>query len=158
MRPIDNYLSPQGYAKFKAEWEQLKYIDKPEMQEQIRVAAAEGDRSENAAYTYGKMQIRKIDQRLRYLDKVIDKAIVVEEVAQDGTIRFGASVEVYDLEKKKTYAYTLVGSSEIDVLKGHISLSSPLGKLLVGKRINDNFQQQTPRGVRSLEILKIEYN
>lgn len=158
MRPNDNYLSPQGYAKLKAEWEQLKFIDKPEMQEQIRVAAAEGDRSENAAYTYGKMQIRKIDQRLRFLDRVIDKAIVVEEVAQDGTIRFGATVEVLDIDKKKNFTYTLVGSSEIDVLKGRISLSSPLGKLLVGKREKDSFEQQTPRGTRTLEIIKVEYN
>lgn len=158
MRPNDNYLSPQGYAKLKAEWEQLKFIDKPEMQEQIRVAAAEGDRSENAAYTYGKMQIRKIDQRLRFLDRVIDKAIVVEEVAQDGTIRFGATVEILDIEKNKNFNYTLVGSSEIDVLKGHISLSSPLGKLLVGKKAGESFSQETPRGTRSLKIIKIEYS
>ena len=157
MRPNDNYLSPAGYAKLKAEWEQLKFIDKPEMQEQIRVAAAEGDRSENAAYTYGKMQIRKIDQRLRYLDRVIDKAIIIEEVNQDGSIRFGASVTVLDLGKQKEFNYTLVGSSEIDVLKGRISLSSPLGKLLVGKRQDDTIEQSTPRGLRKLQIIQVQY-
>ena len=74
----EHAISPAGFAKIKLEWETLKFTERPAMILQVQVAAAEGDRSENAAYTYGKMRLRDIDRRLRFLDKLLDSAVVLE--------------------------------------------------------------------------------
>lgn len=152
-----HHLSPQGYQKYKDEWHQLKFVERPEMQEQVRVAAAEGDRSENAAYTYGKMRLRHIDQRLRKLDRIIDNCVIVEEVVQDGSIRFGASVTLVNLKDSKVQTYHLVGSQEVDPVNGFISMQSPIGKEIQGKFEGDEIQIQSPRGPKSFRIQKVQY-
>lgn len=152
-----DYISRQGYNDLKAEWADLKQVQRPEMQKQVQVAAAEGDRSENAAYTYGKMRLREIDRRLRYLDKIIDKAVVVDEIADTSKIRFGATVKLLNLDNQKQSTYTLVGQNEMDVMQGKISISSPLGKVLIGKETGNTLVFQTPRGPQNLSIQSVEY-
>jgi transcription elongation factor GreA len=155
---MQHAISKDGFLKLKDEWEQLKYVERPAMQKQVGDAAAEGDRSENAAYTYGKMRLRQIDQRLRALDKLLDGAKVVDMKAPvDGSIRFGAIITLEDIVFHKKKTYHLVGTEEIDPLAGRISMDSPMGKALLGKKISDEIQVQVPRGIVRYTILEIKY-
>ncbi len=157
VRPGDRYLSPEGYQKLKDEWKDLKFNQRPEMQRQVHDAAAEGDRSENAAYTYGRMRLREIDRRLKELDRLLDKSVVVNAVIKDGSIRFGAQVTLKNLKTEKEVKYTMVGSSEVDAVNGKISLTSPIGKLLLAKRAGERILLNSPRGEIPFEILEVSY-
>ena len=140
------------------EWKRLKFVERPEMQRQVGAAAAEGDRSENAAYTYGKMRLRDIDRRLRALDKILDRARVVStDAPADGSIRFGASVTLRDKKTGKVRTYTLVGVEEIDPLQGRISVSSPVGCALIGKKRGDIVPIAIPRGTVEYAVVEISY-
>lgn len=155
---MKHVISKEGFEKFKAEWEQLKYVERPAMINQVQAAAAEGDRSENAAYTYGRMRVREIDRRLRELDRILDGAKIVETTApEDGSIRFGANVRLVDKKTKREKTYRIVGEKEIDPLQGRISLKSPVGEALVGKKAGDTVQVQAPRGTITYEILEVSY-
>ncbi len=159
MRPDDPYLSPAGYQKLKSELEDLKFVQYPEMQRQVQVAAAEGDRSENAAYTYGKMRLREINRRMKELDRILQKAKIVQTiVTEPDLVRFGATVILENIEKQGlTKTYTLVGSAEVDPIQGRISTSSPMGQALLEKRLGDSVEVSTPRGVQKWKIVQIEY-
>lgn len=151
-------ISKEGFEKYKAEWEQLKYVERPAMINQVQAAAAEGDRSENAAYTYGRMRVREIDRRLRELDRILDGAKIVEVAApEDGSIRFGATVKLLDKKTKREKTYSIVGEKEIDPLQGRISLKSPIGEALQGKKKSETVQVQAPRGTITYEILEVIY-
>ncbi|MCK9183196.1 MAG: transcription elongation factor GreA [Fibrobacteraceae bacterium] len=151
-------ISKEGFQKLKEEWEHLKFVERPEMQRQVGAAAAEGDRSENAAYTYGKMRLRDIDRRLRELDKILDQAKVIElAIPKDGSIRFGATVTLEEETTKKQKTYTLVGVQEIDPLQGKISISSPVGKALLGKYKGESVAITIPKGTFNYTVLEILY-
>lgn len=155
---MQHLISKEGFEKYKEEWERLKYVERPEMINQVQAAAAEGDRSENAAYTYGRMRVREIDRRLRELDRILDGAKIVENVApEDGSIRFGANISLIDVKTKRQKKYCIVGEKEIDPLQGKISMKSPIGEALMGKKKGDTVQVQAPRGVISYEILEVSY-
>lgn len=155
---MQHLISKEGFEKFKAEWENLKYVERPAMVNQVQAAAAEGDRSENAAYTYGKMRLREIDRRLRELDRILDGAKIVETTApEDGSVRFGATVKLLDKKLKREKIYHIVGEKEIDPLKGNISMRSPMGEALVGKKKGDCISVQAPRGQIAYEILEVMY-
>ncbi len=140
------------------EWKRLKFVERPEMQRQVSAAAAEGDRSENAAYTYGKMRLRDIDKRLRALDKIIDHAKVVStDAPADGSIRFGATVTLEDSKTKRRRTYTLVGVEEIDPLQGKISVNSPVGTALLGKKQGEQVSIAIPRGTVLYSVVEILY-
>ena len=154
---MKHLISKEGFEKFKAEWEHLKYVERPAMINQVQ-AAAEGDRSENAAYTYGRMRVREIDRRLRELDRILDGAKVVEtQASDDGTIRFGATVKMRDVKTKRERTYSIVGEKEIDPLQGRISMKSPIGEALMGKKQGDQVQVQVPRGTITYEIIEVTY-
>ncbi len=155
----EHAISPAGFAKLKVEWEDLKFVQRPAMIQQVQDAAAEGDRSENAAYTYGKMRIREIDRRLRYLDKVLDSAIVLEKTAKsdNGEIGFGATVRILQIASQQERTYTFVGPAEIDPMEGRISLNSPIGAALKGKVVGEDCIIQTPKGSVNAKILSVEY-
>ena len=155
---MKHLISREGFEKFKAEWEQLKYVERPAMINQVQAAAAEGDRSENAAYTYGRMRVREIDRRLRELDRILDGAQIVEIAApEDGSVRLGAKIKMIDIKTKREKNYTIVGEKEIDPLKGCISMKSPIGEALVGKRQGDIVEVQVPKGLVKYEILEVTY-
>lgn len=151
-------ISKEGFDKLMEEWKRLKFVERPEMQRQVGAAAAEGDRSENAAYTYGKMRLREIDRRLRQLDKILDRAKVVETAAPaDGSIRFGATVKLKDCKTNRERVYTLVGVQEIDPLSGKISVNSPVGTALIGKRKGETVPIAIPRGTVEYTVVEISY-
>ena len=155
---MKHLISKEGFEKYKAEWEQLKYVERPAMIAQVQAAAAEGDRSENAAYTYGRMRVREIDRRLRELDRILDGAQIIEKKApEDGSVRFGATVKLIDKKTRREKVYSIVGEKEIDPLKGRISMKSPIGTALAGKKVGETVQVQAPRGTITYEILEVTY-
>jgi transcription elongation factor GreB len=121
-------------------------------------AAAEGDRSENAEYIYGKKKLREIDKRIEFLTKRVDVLQVVTEYPPDGTpkIFFGAWVDLEDEEGNFT-RYRIVGSDESDAQRGYISIESPVAKALLGKRVGDEVTVRRPKGEVCFEVRAVHY-
>lgn len=154
---MPNYLTPEGAKKLSIELDQLLRIERARVVQEVAEAAAQGDRSENAEYIYGKKRLREIDRRVRYLTKRLESAVVVRpgEVGGD-VVRFGAVVELCD-ENGKTSRYVLVGPDEADPSAGKLSFQSPLGRALMNKRVADVVQVQRPMGEIDVEIVSINY-
>lgn len=151
-------ISPTGFAKLKTEWEDLKHTQRPAMVKQVQDAAAEGDRSENAAYTYGKMRLREIDQRLRQLDRLLDSAVVMERSAAAGDeVAFGAQVRIRVEPAGTEREYFLVGPAEIDPMQGRISLQSPIGLALKGHKSGETVTVNTPKGPQRMTLLSVSF-
>jgi transcription elongation factor GreB len=154
---VPNYLTPEGAKKLSLELDQLMRVERPRVVHEVAEAAAQGDRSENAEYIYGKKRLREIDRRVRFLTKRLESAVVVKpgEVGGD-VVRFGASVELCD-ENGKSSRYVLVGPDESAPSAGKLSFQSPLGKALMNKRVGDVVQVQRPMGEIDVEIIRISY-
>jgi transcription elongation factor GreB len=150
------YLTKAGFERFAAEHRQLWTVERRKVVGEVTVAAAHGDRSENAEYQYGKRRLREIDRRLQYLTKLLEEAVVVDPAEAKGADRvfFGCFVTVED-EEGETARYQLVGPDEFDAKAGRISLDSPLGKLLLGRRVGDTFVLKRPKGDVELTVLRI---
>ena len=157
MKKFKNYISKQGLELLFEEQNHLLHVQRPETCKVVTWAASNGDRSENADYQYGKRRLREIDRRLRFLSKRITNAQVVDFMANsDKTIRFGAYVQLRD-ENEQIKNIFIVGIDEIDTAKGKISWQSPLGKILIGKTIDDEIELKTPTGVISYLIVDVDY-
>jgi transcription elongation factor GreB len=154
---MPNYLTPEGAKKLADELQKLATTERPRVVQEVSDAAAQGDRSENAEYIYGKKRLREIDRRIRFLTKRLDGAVVVQkaEVKAD-TVRFGALVGVVD-ENGKTSSYTIVGPDEADPSAGRISFQSPLGQSLMKRRVGDVVTVRRPAGELEIEIQSIAY-
>ena len=148
-------ISPEGMEKLKQEWEDLWYHTRPKLLEEIAAAAAQGDRSENAEYIYGKKRLREIDRRLRQLDDKIGKSVVVEGRASD-TIAFGARVRLRRSDGREM-TFQIVGADEIDPMQGRVSMDSPIGKSLLGKPPRGKVEVSTPKGPVGYEIIEVDY-
>jgi transcription elongation factor GreB len=155
---VPNYLTPEGAKKLSIELDQLMRVERPRIVQEVAEAAAQGDRSENAEYIYGKKRLREIDRRVRFLTKRLESAVIVKpgEVSGD-VVRFGAIVELCD-ENGKTSRYVLVGPDEAEPSSGKLSFQSPLGKALMNKRVGDVVQVRRPMGEIDIEIMKISYD
>jgi transcription elongation factor GreB len=152
-----NYITPAGAAKLQAELSQLVRVERPKTVDEVATAAAHGDRSENAEYKYGKLRLRDIDRRIRFLEKRLDAAVVVDPGAQRGElVFFGATVEVED-ENGERHCYQLVGEDESEPGAGRISWKSPLGRALLKKKVGDFTVVRRPAGVLELEVVSIRY-
>lgn len=152
-----HYLTPTGARKLSAELQRLLQQDRPKIVAEVAEAAAQGDRSENAEYIYGKKKLREIDRRVRFLTKRLESAVVVDPAEQGGdTVRFGARVEVEDEEGARR-TYRLVGSDEADPTSGCLSYSSPVGRALMRRRVGDTVVVQRPAGEVELTILSVRY-
>lgn len=152
-----NYITPGGFARLHAEFDDLMKVQRPETVKIVSWAAALGDRSENADYLYGKKRLREIDKRIRFLTKRIGSAQVVDPTEQPHErIYFGATVVVSDQEGNE-HTYTIVGMDEIDLARGHISWISPLAKALLGKQEGDSITVHTPSGAQALDIIEVRY-
>jgi len=152
-----NYLTPQGAQKIQEELQRLAGAERPRVVVEVADAAAMGDRSENAEYTYGKKRLREIDRRLRFLTKRLDSAIIVEPGSvQHDVIRFGATVVICDEDAHQS-TYTLVGPDESDPNIGFLNYQSPLGRSLMKKRVGDIVIVSRPKGELELEIISISY-
>ncbi len=154
---MPNYLTPEGAKKLADELRVLTSNERPRVVQEVSDAAAQGDRSENAEYIYGKRRLREIDRRIRFITKRLDGAVVVRktEVASD-VVRFGALVCVVD-ENGKTSSYTIVGPDEADPGAGRISFQSPLGQSLMKRKVGDVVIVRRPAGEIEVEIQSIEY-
>lgn len=153
-----NYITRDGFEKLQAELEWLWKQERPRVTEAVATAAALGDRSENADYIYGKKRLREIDRRIRFLTKRIDALTVVDPGPRQDADRiyFGAWVSVED-EDGERLRYQIVGPDEFDAAAGRISVDSPVGRALMGRRLGDEVEIRRPRGDTSLTILEIEY-
>lgn len=152
-----NYITPDGARRLSEELGRLRSSERPRVVQEVADAAAQGDRSENAEYIYGKKKLREIDRRMRYLTKRLESAVVVDPKAQKADkIYFGATVEVVDEEDKRA-VYRIVGEDETDGKSGAISWRSPVGGALLGKQVGDVVVVQRPAGALELEIVKISY-
>ena len=155
--PQSNYITPEGARRLRDEAEQLWNVERPRITQEVADAAAQGDRSENAEYIYGKKRLREIDKRMRYLNKRLEDLIVVEPKAPpDGSVRFGAWVELED-EDGDVKRYRIVGADEFDIAAGKISLDSPMAKALMGKCEGDEVTVNRPKGPMTYELLSVSY-
>ena len=153
-----NYITPRGYARLKEEALQLLNRERPELVKVIAWAAANGDRSENADYIYGKRRLRELDRRIRFLTKRLDAAAVIDPAAREETdqVFFGATVTLLDEDGNESI-YSIVGIDEADVSRGRISWISPLARALLKHHEGDQITFQAPGGNQVLEIVKVEY-
>jgi transcription elongation factor GreB len=154
---MPNYLTPAGHKQLAAELNRLMTVERPKIVREVAEAAAQGDRSENAEYIYGKKRMREIDRRVQFLTKRLDDAVVVrpEELGGD-VVRFGASVEVQD-EDGQRKRYMLVGPDESDPASGKLSFLSPLGQALMKRKVGDVVVVKRPAGELELEIVSLYY-
>ena len=132
-------------------------VERPLVTDRVAKAAAQGDCSENAGYIYGKKRLREIDSRIRFLTKRLDGMTVVNHIPGDkDKVYFGAFVTLKD-EEGEEVEYRIVGPDEFNVVDGKLSMDSPLGKALLGKRVENEIQISTPKGVKVFYISKIRY-
>ena len=152
------FITPEGFARVRAEYDELFGVERPKMVEVVSWAASLGDRSENADYLYGKKRLREIDRRLGYLAKIMKAAKVVDPAQQGNRtqVRFGATVELAD-EDDNRRTLTIVGDDETDASSGRIGWSAPLARALIGARIGDERIVRLPAGEKSYEVMAISY-
>jgi len=154
----DRYITPEGLARIRAEYDELFGIERPKVVETVSWAASLGDRSENADYIYGKRRLREIDRRLGYLAKIMKQAKVVDPAKQQarGQVRFGATVELAD-EDDSRRTVTIVGDDESDASAGRIGWSAPIARALIGAKVGDERIVRLPSGEKSYEVTAIRY-
>ena len=152
------FITPQGFARIRAEYEQLFGNERPKLVDVIAWAAGNGDRSENGDYIYGRKRLREIDRRLSHLSKVMKSAKVVDPATQEqrDMVRFGATVELADEEDERRIL-TLVGEDEADASNGRVSWAAPIARALIGAKVGDERLVRLPAGEKSYEILSIRY-
>jgi transcription elongation factor GreB len=156
--PQPRFITPEGFARIRSEYEALFSDERPKIVETISWAAANGDRSENGDYIYGRKRLREIDRRLGYLAKVMKAAKVVDPRGQQSRdqVRFGARVELAD-EDDARRSVTIVGDDETDATNGRIGWSAPLARALIGASVGDERVVRLPSGEKSYEIVRITY-
>jgi transcription elongation factor GreB len=150
-------ITPEGHARLKAELDELWRARRPEVVRALAAAAAEGDRSENAEYTYRKKQLGEIDRRVRYLSRRLESLRVVAGAPADPeAVFFGAFVELEGAGGGTT-TYRIVGPDETDAARGWISIDSPLARAMLKKRIDDEFEAMLPGGKAGFVIVDVRY-
>jgi transcription elongation factor GreB len=155
--PGSKYITPEGARRLNKELEELWRVERPRVTQSVSEAAAQGDRSENAEYTYGKKRLREIDRRVRFLRKRLDGMVVVDRPPSDPKrVFFGAWVSVEDDDGTLT-RYRIVGPDEFDAAPGYISMDSPLGRALMKKGLDDEVKVEVPGGQRTYIIVSVEY-
>jgi len=158
MADSPRFITPEGFAQVRAEYEELFAIERPKLVETISWAAANGDRSENGDYIYGRKKLREIDRRLSHLARIMKTAKVVDPAGQTSRdqVRFGATVELAD-EDDRRRTVTVVGDDETDAAAGRIGWNAPLARALIGARVGDERIVRLPAGEKSYEIVAIRY-
>ena len=151
MKP-KNPMTRLGYKKLVAEYEHLTRVERPRVVKGVAEAAAEGDRSENAEYIYGKKKMREIDKRLKYLGLLLKDVEVIDPNELRGNkVVVGATVEVEN-EGGEVKKWTIVGDGEADAREGTISYKAPVAKALIGKEVGDAVTIYRPKGEIEVEI------
>ncbi|HZO23436.1 MAG TPA: transcription elongation factor GreB [Steroidobacteraceae bacterium] len=155
--PASQYITPEGARRLREELDQLWRQERPRVTQAVAEAAAQGDRSENAEYTYGKRRLREIDRRVRFLRMRLEGMVIVDQPPSDpGRVFFGAWV-VLESEDGSQSRYRIVGPDEFDLAPGYISMDSPLGRALLRKALDEEVTIELPDGRRSYVVVEIEY-
>lgn len=151
-------ITPAGFRALREEYEMLFAGERPKLLETIAWAAANGDRSENADYQYGRRRLREVDRRINFLARRMKQAKVVDPARQEDRtrVRFGATVTLAD-EDDNERVVTLVGEDEADAGAGRISFESPLARALRGAAIGDVRNVRLPAGAKDYEVIAIAY-
>ena len=151
-------MTPYGYQQLKAELKKIREIDKPANVKAIEAARAHGDLSENAEYTYAKEQQGFIYGREKEVEALIATADIIDPATLSGDrVVFGATVQLLDVDTDEEITYTIVGENESDSKNGRVSITSPIARALIGKRIGDEAVLNAPKGKRNLEILDVKF-
>ncbi|MEQ8857117.1 MAG: transcription elongation factor GreB [Pseudomonadales bacterium] len=151
------YITPEGYARLSAELKTLWKVERPEVTRKVAEAAAQGDRSENAEYIYGKKQLREIDARVRFLSKRLDELQVVDRKPPDTErIFFGAWVTLAD-DDGNCLSYRLVGPDEFDLDPAYISIDAPVARALLKKTLEDEIEILRDGKPRRFRVAEIHY-
>ena len=151
------YITPEGFRKLQDELDHLWRVERPKVTEAVAKAAALGDRSENADYSYGKKRLREIDSRLRFLQKRTDALVVVSRPPDEqGKVYFGAWVTLED-QAGEERTYRVVGPDEFDPDRGFISMDSPLGRAVLGRETGDEVTVRRPKGPATFTLLDVRY-
>ena len=158
MADSPRFITPQGFARLRSEYDELFGVERPKIVEIVSWAASLGDRSENADYLYGKKRLREIDRRLAHLARAMKAAKVVDPSSQaaTGEVRFGATVELAD-EQDSRRVLTIVGDDEADASDGRIGWSSPIARALIGAKVGDERVVTLPAGEKRYEVIAIRY-
>ncbi len=153
-----NYITPQGYARLRAELMQLIDEERPQVVEVVHWAASNGDRSENGDYLYGKKRLREIDRRIRFLTKRLEIAEVTDPSVHHGRdqVFFGATV-TYAEPSGQERTVTILGIDEADSAQGQVSWISPIARALLKAHEGDVVKLATPAGVQEIEVLEVSY-
>ena len=151
------YATPEGARRLREELDALWSVERPAVTRAVAEAAAQGDRSENAEYIYGKRRLREIDRRVRFLRERLDGIKIVSEPPSDrGRVFFGAWVTIEEVSGARR-RHRIVGPDEFDREPGYVSMDSPLGRALLGKRIGDSVEIELPAGPQRITVTAIEY-
>jgi len=153
-----NYMTPQGFARMREELMTLMRKERPEVVQVVSWAAANGDRSENGDYLYGKKRLREIDRRIRFLSKRLERSEVVDPAKRPKTdqVFFGATV-TYANSRNEERTVKIVGVDEVDPGKGHVSWISPIARAVMRAHEGDVVSMKTPAGEEEIEILEVRY-
>jgi transcription elongation factor GreB len=156
-KPGSQFITAAGAARLKQELDELWKVERPRVTQAVSEAAAQGDRSENAEYTYGKRRLREIDRRVRFLRKRLDGMTVVDKPPSDrNRVFFGAWITLED-EAGRESRHRIVGPDEFDMADGYISMDAPLARALMRKALDDEVRVELPAGTKTYVITAIHY-
>jgi len=156
-KPGSKFITPAGAARLRQELDELWRVERPRVTQAVSEAAAQGDRSENAEYTYGKRRLREIDRRVRFLRKRLDGMTIVDKPPGDrNRVFFGAWVTLED-EAGNELLHRIVGPDEFDMAPGYISMDAPLARAMMRKALDEEFVVELPGGRRAYTIVAIHY-
>ncbi len=155
--PGSRYITPEGETRLRAELDRLWRIERPQVTQSVSEAAAQGDRSENAEYLYGKRRLREIDRRVRFLRTRLEGMVIVTQRPSDPTrVYFGAWVSL-ERDDGEVVCYRIVGPDETDMAQDYISMDSPLGRALMRRALDEEITVEAPGGARRYVIVAIAY-
>jgi transcription elongation factor GreB len=155
--PRSAFITAAGKQRLEQEYQRLWSVERPKLAREVGEAAAQGDRSENAEYIYGKRRLREIDSRLEFLSKRLEELrVVAPEDRGDGVVRFGAWVALA-AQDGPDVEYQIVGPDEFDVETGRISMDSPLGRALLDRSCGDEVAVRRPKGDAVFRITSVRY-
>ena len=151
-------ITTDGFAALEKELHHIKTVRRPEITEAIAVAREHGDLKENAEYHAAREQQSFNEGRIQELEAVISHAQVIDPSTMSGdTVKFGATVLVVDEDTDVEERLMIVGEHEANIDKGKISITAPVARALIGKAVGDSVEVRTPKGLRTYEILEVEY-
>jgi transcription elongation factor GreB len=154
---VKNYITPAGYRRLKDELAQLWEVERPRLVETVAWAASNGDRSENADYTYGKRRLRELDRRIRFLARRLEASEVVDNAGRDDDQAFFGATVTYADRSGRERTVTIVGIDEVDPARGRVSWISPVAKALLKAREGDVVTVLTPAGAEEIEVVAVRY-